>query len=59
MGIIGYGDIGKKLARRAGAAGMAVIAVDPTLEVGQELGDVTRGEWPEAVGRRFRAGRAG
>ena len=51
MGIIGYGDIGKNLALRAVAAGMAVIAVDPTLEVGQDLGDVTRGEWPEAVGQ--------
>ena len=47
--LIGYGDIGKKTAKRMLAADMRVIAYDPFAEDIAELGAVERAKWPSRV----------
>lgn len=49
LGLIGLGDIGRNLARRARAADMEVVAYDPFYE-GPVTEGVQRAAWPERVG---------
>lgn len=49
LGLIGLGDIGSNLARRALAADMKVVAYDP-FYTGQVAEGVQRATWPERVG---------
>lgn len=48
LGLIGLGDIGRNLARRALAADMKVIAYDPFYQ-GELSADVQRADWPARV----------
>lgn len=50
MALIGYGNIGKSVARRALAADMKVIAYDPTAHDESSLAAVQRAEWPGRLG---------
>lgn len=49
VGLVGFGDIGKNLNRRLGAADMRVIAYDPAF---REIGNaqVSLAEWPQRLG---------
>lgn len=49
LGLIGLGDIGRNLARRALAADMKVVAYDP-FYTGEVAEGVQRASWPERVG---------
>ena len=49
MGLIGFGDIGRNVARRAQAADMRVIAFDPCFAPVDGLGDVEPCVWPERL----------
>jgi D-3-phosphoglycerate dehydrogenase len=48
LGLVGLGDIGRNLARRALAADMNIVAYDPFHE--GEVAGVQRAAWPERVG---------
>ncbi len=50
MGLVGFGDIGRNVARRAQAADMRVIAYDPHYEPVDGLGRVESCVWPERLG---------
>ena len=47
MGLVGFGDIGRNVARRAQAADMRVIAYDPYYEEAEDLGAIDTFDWPE------------
>lgn len=47
--IVGFGDIGRNIARRMLAADMKVIAFDPMFKPAQGLESVVRGEWPDGL----------
>lgn len=47
LAIVGYGDIGRQLARRALAADMQVIAYDPIFQPAPELAAVRHASWPQ------------
>ena len=49
LGLVGLGDIGRNLARRALAADMKVVAYDP-FYTGEVPAGVERATWPERVG---------
>jgi D-3-phosphoglycerate dehydrogenase len=49
MGLVGFGDIGRNVARRARAADMKVIAYDPYYEPADGLSGVEPCVWPERV----------
>jgi D-3-phosphoglycerate dehydrogenase len=49
MGLIGFGDIGRNVARRAQAADMRVIAYDPYYEAVDGLGGIESCVWPERL----------
>ena len=49
MGLVGFGDIGRNVARRAQAADMRVIAYDPYYESVDGLDGVEPCAWPERV----------
>ena len=46
MGLVGFGDIGRNVARRAQAADMRVIAYDPNYEQAEDLGSIDSCDWP-------------
>ena len=50
MGLVGFGDIGQNVARRAQAADMRVIAYDPYYKHVEGLGDIDSCEWPSRLG---------
>jgi len=50
VALVGFGDIGRQLARRLLAAEMKVIAYDPAFRAGRGLARVRRGRWPERLG---------
>jgi D-3-phosphoglycerate dehydrogenase len=49
LGLVGLGDIGRNLARRALAADLRIVAYDPLFQ-GQVPAGVERAEWPARVG---------
>lgn len=49
VGLVGYGDIGRALARRLRACEMEVIAYDPGIEGDGGMPGVQRAAWPERV----------
>lgn len=49
LGLVGLGDIGRNLARRALAADMRIVAYDP-FYAGPVLDGVERAAWPERIG---------
>jgi D-3-phosphoglycerate dehydrogenase len=49
MGLVGFGDIGRNVARRALAADMNVIAYDPAFEPAEGLQRVVPSNWPERL----------
>lgn len=50
MALVGFGDIGRNVAKRATAAGMQVIAYDPALSEDPGIDGVTVARWPERLG---------
>jgi D-3-phosphoglycerate dehydrogenase len=52
VALIGFGDIGKSVAKRLIAADMKVIAYDPFAPNSPELPTVQRAVWPQAYRRR-------
>ena len=50
LGLIGFGDIGRNVAKRALASDMQVIAYDPYYKADAEL-TVEQGEWPNELDR--------
>lgn len=46
LGLIGFGDIGRNVARRAQAAEMRIIAYDPYYETVEGLDDIDSDVWP-------------
>ena len=46
LGLIGFGDIGKNVARRARAADLSVIAYDPAFAEADDVADVESSVWP-------------
>ena len=50
LGLIGFGDIGRNVARRALAADMKVVAYDPFFKPSPGLDAVTPAQWPDRVG---------
>jgi len=49
MGLVGFGDIGRNVARRAQAADMRIIAYDPIYEEVEDLGAIDTFDWPEKL----------
>lgn len=50
LGLVGFGDIGRNLAKRAMAAEMEIIAYDPAFTPTTELEAVVPARWPERLG---------
>ncbi len=50
LGLIGFGDIGRNVARRAQASDLRVIAYDPYYESVDELADIESCVWPARLG---------
>ena len=50
VGLVGFGDIGRSLARRLTAFGMGIVAYDPGVEGDGGIPGVERAAWPERVG---------
>lgn len=48
--LVGFGDIGKHLARRLDVLQMNVIAYDPGVDGNADISSVTRANWPERLG---------
>lgn len=46
MGLIGFGDIGRNVARRAQAADLRVITYDPYYEAADDLAEIESCDWP-------------
>jgi len=49
LGLVGFGDIGKNVAKRALAADMSVIAYDPVFEVVSEMALIQSEQWPNRI----------
>ena len=49
VALVGFGDIGRNVAKRLLAADMHVIAYDPYFQVAQELESVQSAAWPERL----------
>ena len=49
LGLVGYGDIGRNLARRARAAAMTVLAYDPIFQPDPALPEVAAARWPSGI----------
>jgi D-3-phosphoglycerate dehydrogenase len=49
IGLIGYGDIGRSVAKRLLAFDMKIVAYDPGIQGDAEMNGVERAEWPERV----------
>ncbi len=49
LGLVGLGDIGRNLARRALAAGMLIVAYDPFYN-GPLADGIARADWPQRIG---------
>ncbi len=49
LGLVGFGDIGKHVARRALAADMVVIAYDPDYRPDASINDVSLARWPSNI----------
>lgn len=49
VALVGYGDIGKKTAKRLIAADMHVIAYDPFAQDATDMGSVERANWPQRI----------
>ncbi|MGH7908320.1 MAG: phosphoglycerate dehydrogenase [Thermodesulfobacteriota bacterium] len=49
LGLVGFGDIGKHVARRALAADMVVIAYDPDYRADVSIEDVSLAQWPSNI----------
>ena len=50
VGLVGFGDIGRALAKRLVACDMEVVAYDPGVGGDGGIGGVQRAAWPERVG---------
>ena len=50
LALVGYGDIGRNVARRAMAADLNVVAYDPAIDVTTVPSSVQVAEWPERIG---------
>lgn len=50
LGLIGFGDIGRNVARRALASDMKVVAYDPFFKPSSGLDAVTPAQWPDRIG---------
>lgn len=50
VALVGYGDIGRNLARRLLASEMRLVAYDPALDPGQPPDGVRIGKWPDGLG---------
>ena len=50
VGLIGFGDIGRNVAKRVIASDMKVIAYDPAYRMVEELNSVQSAEWPNRIG---------
>ena len=50
LGLVGFGDIGRNVARRALASDMKVIAYDPFFKLSPELVAVMPARWPDRIG---------
>lgn len=50
MALVGFGDIGKNVAKRAIAADMKVVAYDPAFTPAANPAGVERSAWPEGLG---------
>jgi D-3-phosphoglycerate dehydrogenase len=52
VGLIGYGDIGRQLARRLNACGLRLVIYDPVVPADSDLGENAElCRWPDAIGR--------
>ena len=49
VALVGFGDIGKNVAKRLLAAGMKIVAYDPVAPDSPELSSVERATWPERL----------
>jgi D-3-phosphoglycerate dehydrogenase len=49
LGLVGFGDIGRKLARRALASGMSVCAYDPAFTPDPAVPEVMGADWPAGI----------
>lgn len=50
VGLVGFGDIGRNVAKRVIASDMKVIAYDPAYTAVEELSSVQNAEWPNRIG---------
>lgn len=50
VGLVGFGDIGRNVAKRVIASDMKVIAYDPAFKIVEELSSVQSEEWPNRIG---------
>ena len=49
IGVVGFGQVGRRLTMRLRALGSTVMVCDPPLVEARERGDAIRGPWPELV----------
>ena len=49
LAVVGFGDIGRNIAKRAAAADMKVIVYDPAIDSDSETGPHSLGRWPEGL----------
>jgi D-3-phosphoglycerate dehydrogenase len=49
VALVGFGDVGRQLARRLLVLGMHVVAYDPDFTPSPRLGDVVPAHWPERL----------
>jgi D-3-phosphoglycerate dehydrogenase len=49
--LVGFGDIGQNIAKRAAAADMEVIAYDPAIDSESEIEPHSLGRWPDGLSR--------
>src|SRR5690606_33679296 len=49
IGVVGFGDIGRNIAKRALAADMQVVVYDPAYRCVPELTPVIQRHWPEGI----------
>lgn len=50
VGLVGFGDIGRNVAKRLLAADMRIIAYDPGYKADPRMPDVEQAAWPERIG---------
>ena len=51
LALVGFGDIGRNIAKRASAADMEVIVYDPAIASASEVEPYTLQRWPEELAR--------